>query len=79
MNLASMQAIDYDIRPAVSNTLVEDGFAWLPALCWRLGNHSRKLRSEVPFLQQRLNPVPSWQRALSLQRSFRLPTNTATW
>jgi predicted TIM-barrel fold metal-dependent hydrolase len=32
--------------------LIETGFAWLPALCWRLDNIWAKLKSETPHLKR---------------------------
>lgn len=32
--------------------LVEGGFAWVPALCWRLDRHWQRMRSEVPHLKR---------------------------
>ena len=33
--------------------LVEGGFAWLPALCWRLDKAWKRLHAEVPFLRRK--------------------------
>lgn len=38
--------------PTLKVILVEAGFAWLPALCWRLDKHWQKLRGEVPHLKR---------------------------
>jgi len=36
--------------PDLKVVLVEGGFAWLPALCWRLDNSWKRLKAEVPQL-----------------------------
>ena len=36
--------------PNLKIVLVEGGFAWLPALCWRLDKHWKRLKAEVPYL-----------------------------
>jgi predicted TIM-barrel fold metal-dependent hydrolase len=36
--------------PNLKVVMVEGGFAWLPALCWRLDKHWKRLKQEVPFL-----------------------------
>jgi predicted TIM-barrel fold metal-dependent hydrolase len=38
--------------PDLKVVLVESGFAWLPALAWRLDNHWKRLRAEVPQLKR---------------------------
>ena len=35
--------------PNLKIVLVEGGFAWLPALCWRLDKHWKRLKAEVPL------------------------------
>ena len=37
--------------PNLKIVLVEGGFAWLPALCWRLDKHWKRLKAEVPLLR----------------------------
>ncbi len=39
--------------PNLKVVLVEGGFAWLPALCWRLDKAWKRLHAEVPFLKQK--------------------------
>ena len=38
--------------PTLRLVLIESGFAWLPALAWRLDKHVQKFRSELPHLKR---------------------------
>ena len=38
--------------PNLRLLLVETGFVWVPALCWRLDQHWARMRSEVPHLKR---------------------------
>jgi predicted TIM-barrel fold metal-dependent hydrolase len=39
--------------PRLKLVLVEGGFAWVPALCWRMDRHFDRFRSEVPHLKRK--------------------------
>ncbi|MEZ4869703.1 MAG: amidohydrolase family protein [Caldilineaceae bacterium] len=39
--------------PTLRVVIIEGGFAWLPALAWRLDQSWSKLREEVPYLQRK--------------------------
>ncbi len=43
----------FEHLPNLKVVLVEGGFAWLPALCWRLDNTWKALKAEVPFLRRK--------------------------
>jgi predicted TIM-barrel fold metal-dependent hydrolase len=36
--------------PKLKVVLIEGGFAWAPALCWRMDKHWERMRSETPHL-----------------------------
>ena len=38
--------------PKLRVVLIEGGFAWVPALCWRLDKHWERMRSEVPHVKR---------------------------
>jgi predicted TIM-barrel fold metal-dependent hydrolase len=39
--------------PKLRVLLVETGFAWAPALCWRMDQHWERMRDEVPHVKRR--------------------------
>lgn len=41
----------FEAIPDLKIVLVEGGFAWLPALCWRLDKHWTRLKAECPSLK----------------------------
>ena len=38
--------------PKLKVALIEGGFAWAPALCWRMDKHWEKMRAETPHLRR---------------------------
>ena len=38
--------------PGLKVVLIESGFAWVPALCWRLDRHWARMRDEVPHVKR---------------------------
>jgi predicted TIM-barrel fold metal-dependent hydrolase len=42
----------FEAIPNLKVVLVEGGFAWLPALAWRLDKHWKRLKAEVPSLKR---------------------------
>ena len=38
--------------PRLRVCLIESGFTWVPALCWRMDKHWQRMRSEVPHLKR---------------------------
>ena len=42
----------FEHLPDLKIVMIESGLAWMPSLGWRLDNHWRKMRSEVPHLKR---------------------------
>jgi hypothetical protein len=42
----------FEHLPGLKIVLIESGFAWLPALGWRLDKHWKTLKDEVPHLKR---------------------------
>jgi predicted TIM-barrel fold metal-dependent hydrolase len=38
--------------PKLKIVMIEGGFAWLPALCWRMDKHWQRMRAETPHLKR---------------------------
>ena len=38
--------------PKLQVVLIEGGFAWVPALCWRMDKHWERMREEVPHVKR---------------------------
>jgi predicted TIM-barrel fold metal-dependent hydrolase len=38
--------------PGLKIVLIEGGFAWVPALCWRMDKHWERMRKETPLLKR---------------------------
>jgi uncharacterized protein len=38
--------------PKLKVVLIEGGFAWMPALCWRMDKHWERMRAETPQLKR---------------------------
>ena len=43
----------FEAFPGLRVVLIEPGFAWVPAMCWRLDNQWKRLRAEVPYLKRK--------------------------
>lgn len=43
----------FEQLPSLRVVMVEGGFAWLPAMSWRLDKHWARLRAEVPHLKRK--------------------------
>jgi predicted TIM-barrel fold metal-dependent hydrolase len=41
-----------DRFPKLKIALIEGGFAWAPALCWRMDKHWERLRQETPHVKR---------------------------
>jgi len=60
-NVQSMQAMlaglvlegAFERFPKLRVVLVEAGFAWVPAFCWRMDKHWERMRDEVPHLKRK--------------------------
>jgi predicted TIM-barrel fold metal-dependent hydrolase len=38
--------------PGLKIVLIEGGFAWVPALCWRMDKHWQRMRAETPLVKR---------------------------
>ena len=38
--------------PKLKVVMIEGGFAWVPALCWRMDKHWERMRAETPHLKR---------------------------
>ena len=38
--------------PKLKVALIERGFTWIPAICWRMDRHWERMRHEVPHLKR---------------------------
>lgn len=42
----------FERYPKLKIVLIESGFTWVPALCWRMDKHWGRMRAEVPHLKR---------------------------
>jgi predicted TIM-barrel fold metal-dependent hydrolase len=41
----------FDRFPRLKIAMIESGFAWVPAVCWRMDKHWQRMRAEVPHVK----------------------------